>query len=738
MRLACEYLQTLWPKAGMEVETEFRIVRYQPLSGEKYSCEVTAKGEGLPESNYFEIVLDGDMVSDAQYGDTFLVRSFQTRVKRTKENVLGYLASGAVKGVGPAVAKKIVEHFGVEALEILEHDPKRLREVSGIGEKVLEEITSSFEENREVNALLLYIGQYYANALSSDPNAKCPVTLNKARKIVAHFGDRAMEVIRSDIYHLCEVDGFGFLTVDNMAQRMQKPMNTLPRVKAAALYILKQARQQYGHLYLTPEEFLQALKKNLNHQKATYRFSEQELRPLANEVLCTEQIAYHNKSIYLLKDYQNEKSFADKMAIRLYQDRFNHRLPPAHIKNGEILSEDQRQATIMALLHNTCVITGGPGTGKTTAVRTILENLVGNGVRKDAVLLCAPTGRAAKRLSEATGYPACTIHRAFGIREDNSGEDGMVKALDLVIVDEVSMLDMWLGAQLLSHIFPKTRLILVGDAAQLPSVGPGNVLAEVIRSGVVPVVQLKTVFRQASGSSIAVNAQLIDSSETELVFDDNFAMIPTKDQQEAMYLLCALYKRAVESAGPENVQILTPVRKEGHQCGVNNLNTSIQSMVQDAPGLGYHHYGRYYCVGDPVIQNKNAGGVYNGEIGVVTEVEPDKIHIHFAGYEKDLVYDDEKNGLLDLAYALTVHKSQGSEYSIVIVPVLKEHTFMLTRNLIYTAITRGKSKVFLVGNRWALERAIKKEDTSKRHTHLALRIQSSYNRLLEAEKNVAA
>ena len=738
MQLACEYLHTLWPKSGMEVETEFRIVRYQPLPGGEYSYEFTAKGEGLLESNYFEIVLDGDMVSDAQYGDTFLVRSFQTRVKRTKENVLGYLSSGAVKGVGPAVAKKIVEHFGVEALEILENDPKRLREVSGIGEKVLEAITSSFEENREVNALLLYIGQYYANALNSDPNAKCPVTLNKARKIVAHFGDRALEIIRSDIYHLCEVDGFGFLTVDNMTQRMQKPMNTLPRVKAAALYILKQARQQYGHLYLTPEEFLQELKKNLNHKKATYRFSEQELRPLANEVLCTEQIAYHNKSIYLLKDYQNEKSFADKMAIRLYQDRFNRRIPPASIKNGETLSEEQKQATIMALLHNTCVITGGPGTGKTTTVRTILENLVGKGVRRDAILLCAPTGRAAKRLSEATGYPACTIHRAFGIWEDGSDDTGSVKALDLVIVDEVSMLDMWLGAQLLSRISPETRLILVGDAAQLPSVGPGNVLAEIIRSGVVPVVHLKTVFRQVSGSSIAVNAQLIDSRETELVFDDNFAMIPAKDQQEAMYLLCALYKRAVESAGPENVQILTPVRKEGHQCGVNNLNTSIQSMVQDAPGLGYHHYGRYYCVGDPVIQNKNAGGVYNGEIGVVTEVEPDKIHIRFAGYEKDLVYDDEKIGLLDLAYALTVHKSQGSEYSIVIVPVLKEHTFMLTRNLIYTAITRGKSKVFLVGNRWALERAIKKEDTSKRHTHLALRIQSSYNRLLEAEKNVAA
>ena len=739
MRLVCEYLQTLWPKAGMEVETDFRIVRYRPVAGSEYPDEFTAKGEGLPESNYFEIVLNGTMTSDPQYGDTFVVQSFGTKVKQTRANLLGYLASGAVKGVGPAVAKKIVDHFGVEALDILENDPGRLREVSGIGDKVLEDITGSFEQNREINDLMLYVGRYYADSLSSDPDAKCPVTLNKARKIVAHFGGRAMEVIRSDIYHLCEVDGFGFRTVDAMAERMQKPMNTLPRVLAASVYILKQARQQKGHLYLEPEEFLQELLDSLNHKKASYRFSEEELRPLANEALCTGRITYQNKSIYLKKDYLNEKNFADKMAVRLYQDRFGKRKAPAKIKNGDRLSEEQRQAVMMALTCNTCVITGGPGTGKTTTVRTILENLVGNGVRKDATLLCAPTGRAAKRLSEATGYPACTIHRAFGLREEESADGSAgVRDLDLVIVDEVSMADMWLGAQLISRISPETRLILVGDAAQLPSVGPGNVLHEVIRSEVVPVVQLKKVFRQASGSSIAINAQLIDNKETELIFDDNFSMIPAKDQTDAMYLLCALYKRAAESVGPENVQILTPVRKDGHQCGVNNLNKSIQSMVQDAPGLGYHHYGRYYCVGDPVIQNKNADGVYNGEIGVVTEVEDDKIHIRFAGYEKDLEYGDEKLGLIDLAYALTVHKSQGGEYPVVIIPVLKEHSFMLTRNLIYTAITRGRSKVFLIGNKWALERAIKKTDTSKRHTHLAARIRASYELLLEAEKNVAA
>lgn len=741
MRLVCKYEKTLWPKPEDAVETDLRIVLYRPVDGQEYGREFVAKGEGLPESNYFEITLVGEMLSDPQYGDTFLVRSFITAIRKTRENVLGYLASGAIKGVGTFIAKKIVDHFGVEALNILEKDPQRLREVNSIGDKVLKEIIDSFEENKGINALMLYVGQFYADALGSDPNAKSPITLNKAKKIVAHFGTRAMEVIRADIYHLCQVDGFGFLTVDAMAARMQMPMNTLPRVEAAALYILKQARQQKGHLYLEPEEFLEELKKSLNHKKATYRFSEQELRPLANEVLCTGKITYQNKSIYLLKDYENEKSFADKMAARLYQDRFGCRQPPTYIKNGEKLSEEQRQAVIMALLHNTCVITGGPGTGKTTTVKTILQNLVGNGVRKDAVLLCAPTGRAAKRLSEATGYPAFTIHKAFGLLTgDDKGEreNEMIKDLDLVIVDEVSMLDMELGNQLITYISQGTRLILVGDAAQLPSVGPGNVLHELIQSAVIPIVELKTVFRQAAGSSIAVNAQLINQKETGLVFDENFTLIPAKNQQEALYLLCALYKRAVESVGPENVQILTPVRKEGHPCGANNLDASIQSIMQDEPCRGYHYYGRYYCIGDPVIQTQNAGGIFNGEVGIITRVEEDKVYVRFTGYDQDLAYNGEKMGLLDLAYALTVHKSQGSEYPIVIIPVLKEHSYMLTRNLVYTAITRGKSKVFLIGNCWALERAIKKTDTSKRHTHLALRIQTGLNRLLEAERNVAA
>ena len=738
MRLACEYVGTLWPKAGMEVETDFRIVRYRPLPGEEYTAEIVAKGEGLPEHNFFEIALEGKMVSDPQYGDTFLVSSFETAVKKTRANILGYLASGAVKGVGPAVAKRIVDHFGVEALNILEKDPSRLREVSGIGEKVLQEMVGSFEEHREINALMLYVGQYYGEALSGQLPAKSPMTVNKAKRIVDHFGSRALEVVKSDIYHLCEVDGFGFITVDAMAERMRRPMNTLPRVKAAALYTLKQNRQSGGHLYMEPADFLRELKRNLNHQRAGFQFKDEELRPLANEVLLVDEIVYRNRLIYLKKDFLNEQAFASKMAARLFRDRQTAgQTTPALADTGKTLSPEQEQAAVTALAHNTCVITGGPGTGKTTVVKTILDTFTRTYPKKDGILLCAPTGRAAKRLSEATGYPASTVHKAFGLwSEDREETDGAERKLDLVILDEASMLDMWLAAQVITRVSPETKLVLVGDAAQLPSVGPGNVLREVIQSGEVPTVQLKTVFRQAEGSSIAVNAQLIERAETELVFDDDFVFLPAQNQEEAMYLICALYQRAVQAVGRDKVQILTPVRKNGHACGANNLNTVIQGMIQDAPGTGCHHYGRFFCAGDPVIQNRNADGIYNGEVGVVQETEPDKIRVRFTGSDKDLPYEEGKLDLLDLAYALTVHKSQGSEYSVVIFPVLKEHKFMLNRNLLYTAVTRGKTKMFLVGNRWALNYAVLTEDTSKRRTALAHRIRESCRKLREAAENV--
>ena len=752
MQLACEYLKTLWPKPGQEVETDYRIVRYRPLAGQGYSRELVAKGEGLPTSNFFDIILTGEMVLDPQYGDTFLVQSFTASVKKTRGNVLGYLASGAVKGVGPAVAKKIVDHFGIAALDILEKEPERLKEVSGIGDKVLRDITTSFKEHSEINAVMLYVGQYYESNLAADPAAKSPVTLNKAKKIVAHFGARSLEILQSDLYRLCEIEGFGFLTVDAMAIRMQHPMDSLARVKAAALYLLKENRQRYGHLYMEPEEFLEELKKILNHPKATFRFEEARLRPLANQVLTVPQIAYRNRRIYLRQDYLNEQAFAKRIAARLYRDRAGAKAVPLLDLKDAALSEEQKQAVATALRYSTCVITGGPGTGKTTVTRTFLEQYLACGGHKEKILLCAPTGRAAKRLSEATGFPAYTVHRAFGLWSEEDEEDSKVRDLELVILDECSMMDMWMAAQVICRIPLETKLVLVGDSAQLPSVGPGNVLQEVIQSGVVPTVELKTVFRQAAGSPISINAQRIRQRDTDLIIDnDSFLFLDATDQEDAMFLLCALYQRAVKAVGRENVQILTPVRKNGHPCGVQNLNTVIQKMMQESPGLGYSHYGRYFCVGDPVIQNKNADGIYNGELGVVTRVEDDHIEVLFTGYEKPIPYDDEKMNRLDLAYALTVHKSQGSEFPTVILPVLKQHDFMLSRNLVYTAVTRGKSRVILIGSRWELNRVItgvkkrvrgedgnwkevEKKDI-RRKTALAARICSGYEKLMEQGQN---
>jgi exodeoxyribonuclease V alpha subunit len=719
----------------MQTDSENRIVRYRPAPGSEYTRDFTAKGKGLPEHNCFEVMLEGRFVKDDKNGETFIVKDFQTKVKPTRANILGYLASGAVKGIGATIAKRIVDHFGDESLNILEHAPDRLREVSGIGEQTLEDIKRSFSENHEINAVLLYVGQFYADEIGN-PDAKSPISKKKAKRIVDHFGGQALEVIRQDIYHLCEVDGFGFKTVDTMAVRMKMPMNTLPRVKAAAMYTLGENRQK-GHLCMEPIDFLKALKSNLNHKKTSYKMAESELRPLANESLMCKEISYNHKSIYLLKDCGREKVFADVMARRIYYDRaaVNNTEWPSLVSQGYELAPEQKRAAMMALQLRTFILTGGPGTGKTTVIKTIVETFRRDNPKNDGILLCAPTGRAAKRMAESTGFPAFTAHKGFGLLSEDANTSRTAEAakeLDLVILDECSMADQWLMYKIITLISPETKLIMVGDANQLPSVGPGNVLHEMINSGIVPYVQLKTVFRQTEGSSIAENAQRISESVTELKFDDDFCFFPAKNQEDAMYYICALYKKIIAECGRDMVQILTPVRREGHLCGVINLNNVVQRMIQEDPEIGFEHYGSYFCKGDPVMQIKNADGIYNGEMGVIAETAPDKIHVQYVGNDALTTYNSENIGLIELAYSQTVHKSQGCEFPYVVFPVLKEH-FGLSRNLLYTAITRAKQKVFLIGSMWALKKAITTEDTSERGTHLAQRMQEVYHTLAQAD-----
>ena len=716
MQVKCNHVRTLWPKTGAD-EADYIIAVYRPEPFSEIEDEFVAKGTSLPIDPCLDITFHGKFVQDEKRGPAFVVKSYTTAVKKTRASVLGYLSSGLVKGVGPEIAKRIVDKFGVDAIEILEQDPQRLREVKGIGEKTLEQMIESLYNNREIHQIMQYLGQF-------------DISINKARRIVKKYGAKSLEVVRNDIYHLCEVDGFGFITIDTMAQKMNHPMNTLPRVKAAAEYVLKENRND-GHLFMEPEDFLKELKKSLNHKEASYKFAEADLRPLANEALTTEKITYSGGNIYLTRDYGCEKGFAQLMAERLYNERQSAPadVPGLHIAGTGInLSTEQEKAVRMALTQNTCIITGGPGTGKTTVLKTFLKLYAQINKGRDGILLCAPTGRAARKMYEATGYQAFTIHKSFGLGSEDDAGHGTKKHFDLVVIDEFSMADMWISTQVLSALSQNTKLVFVGDADQLPSVGPGNVLHELIGSGVIPTVQLKQVFRQAQGSSIAENARRISEGSPNLVYDDDFIFVPAANQAEAMDFVCKLYQKAVTALGVEKVQVLTPVRKRG-ECGANNLNAEIQRMVQGDPEKGRKVFDRYFCEGDPVMQTKNEGGVNNGDLGIISEASHSSVKVGFYGLDGLREYDEDGLRILDLAYSVTVHKSQGSEYPVVIFPILREHTFMLNRNLFYTAITRGKNRVILLGSAWAIREAIRKVDTLKRRTNLALRIRTILGQL---------
>jgi len=716
MQVECNHVRTLWPKAGAE-ELDYIIAIYRPAPGSEIDHEFVAKGTSLPTDPYLDITFLGKFVQDEKRGPAFVVKSYTTAVKKTRASVLGYLSSGLIKGVGPEIAKRIVDVYGVDAIEILEQNPERLREVNGIGEKTLELMIESLYDNREIHSIMKYLGQF-------------DISVNKARRIVKKYGSKALEVVKNDIYHLCEVDGFGFTTVDTMAQKMNHPMNTLPRVKAAAEYVLKENRDS-GHLYMEPVDFLKSLKKSLNHKEASYKFTEADLRPLANEALKTEKITYSNGSIYLTRDYGNERVFAQLMAHRLHDERQVGSADmhcPQITGSGIKLSDEQEKAVRMALAQNTCIITGGPGTGKTTVLKTFLQLYAKMSNGRDGILLCAPTGRAARKMHEATGYQAYTIHKSFSLGSEDDAAPGRKKSYDLVVIDEFSMADMWISCQVLSALCPSTKLVFVGDAAQLPSVGPGNVLYELISSGVIPTVQLRQVFRQAQGSSIAENAKRISDGNASLMYDDDFIFVPAENQGQAMDFVRRLYQKAVSALGADKVQVLTPMKKRG-ECSANNLNVEIQKMVQGDPEKGRKYFDRYFCEGDPVIQTKNEGGVNNGDLGTISSASNSAVVVSFYGLDGQREYDDDGLRILDLAYSLTVHKSQGSEYPIVIFPILKEHVYMLNRNLIYTAITRGKGRVILVGNQWAIREAIRKVDTQGRRTHLAARIHAALGQM---------
>lgn len=660
----------------------------------------------------------------SRYGLQFHVESYTEIIPRTHSGIIAYLSSGLIKGIGRSTAELIVSKFGIEALDIIEHDPRRLLEVKRISEKKLEQIMDSYNSSKGLKDIMTFLGPY-------------GVTANKAKKIQEHFGSRSIEVIQQSPFLLCEISGFGFKTVDEIARKVNfQPADPL-RLEGGISFVLEDARDN-GHLFLQQEELLAKALELLTERVPKDAVSEFMVRKVYKEMCAYGRLHLEDGFVYLPQYYHFEKQTAHIVAKMLRKPvkalpDLDEYLQEAQKENEIMLSDKQMEAVKVCMQNQFSVITGGPGTGKTTVLKVILS-VYKKLYKGREILLTAPTGRAARKMSESTGFPySCTLHSALGLTSDDIHYDeNMVLNADFVIVDETSMVDMQLTYYLFNSLGTHTKLLFVGDVDQLPSVGAGNVLNELISSGIVPVTVLDMVFRQKDTSRIPLNAHSIKNGETRLLYGDDFMFIPAETPEDAAKIIRDKYWEQVSLHGTEQVQVLSPFRVKS-EAGVSRLNQTLRELVNPCIDKRYElNLGsRTIRYKDKVMQTKNMDDVSNGDIGFVSNIDREDefpVTVTFSD-ARIKQYSSDELGCIDLAYATTIHKSQGSEYECVIIPMLSAFYVMLQRALIYTGITRAKKKVILVGQKRALFTAIHRNDSIRRNTALAERIKREYETL---------
>lgn len=691
----------------------------------------TAVGYHLVSTNVVEVELDGTW-EQSKHGLQLSVTTCKQIVPTDQAGVLAYLSSGIIKGVGPEIAKAIVAKFGDKTMEVLDQNPQQLLSIRGIARTKLKTIVASYEETKALSDLMIYLAPF-------------GVSMKKAAMIKEEFGDQSLQIVKTDPFQLCRIKGFGFMTVDSIARKTKVSLKHPMRYAGAINYVLDGARVS-GHLFLSVDETVGRCYDLLNSDCEAEVVSEGEIRQAISNERLESRIYVEGTRVYLSYERMCEVKAAKRIVSMILQEDFeeiydlDEKIDQAEQTLKQKLAPSQRKAVKLCLSHPISIMTGGPGSGKTTTLRFILD-IYKKEYPSNEILLAAPTGRASRRMAEQTGMFASTLHSALGLITDEESplNDTELLPADLIVVDEFSMVDMRLAYILLERIKPGAQLLIVGDADQLPSVGAGNVLREMIRSEKVPTAVLDTIFRQASNSRIIVNAHAINHNDTHLQYGDDFQMLEVQNAEDAAQLVVKNYLQEVSQHGLENVQILSPFRKRGAVAS-NALNETIRDLVNPASKrkMELKCGSRVFRVGDRIMQTANRNGVSNGDVGLITGMVKvdDEVFVDIRLLDgRELRYSKDMMEDVEFSYCLTIHKSQGQEYPVIIVPLLKEHYIMLRRNLLYTAVTRAKAKVILIGQRQAVYIAIHKCDVGQRNTVLADRIVAYYNR--EMSKRVA-
>lgn len=700
-------------------ETGFCVLKVK-VKGHKESVTIVGV---LPTVNPGEwLEASGTWIQNKQYGQQFKSEMLSLSPPTTLNGIEKFLASGLIKGIGPVYAKKLIQAFGKDVLEVIESTPAELQKVTGIGPHRRQKIITGWADQKEIRTIMLFLHSY-------------GISTTKAVRIYKTYGNDAAQIIKENPYQLArDIRGIGFSSVDTIAIQAGIPKDSLIRARAGLTHTLAKAMED-GHCGLPVSSLLETARSLLEiNEDILKKALNQELQ----EGILIQDFIGETSCVFLRSLYHAEKEIAEKLhqlqsiATPWPSVEISGTIDWVEKKNQISLSQSQKQAFHIVLSGKITIITGGPGVGKTTLLRSLLQILAAQKMR---LALCAPTGRAAKRMTETTGFEAKTIHRLLNIIPETGSfahNDNTPLDSDVVVVDEVSMVDIPLMNALLKAIPNHAALILVGDQNQLPSVGPGQVLADLIASGSIPFIQLTETFRQAAFSKIVSVAQSVNKGEmpplTGYGPDSDFFFLACEKPEDILITVIDLVKRRLpdklDYSPFTDIQVLCPMTRG--MIGTHTINIELQKALNPPTANSLQKFGTWFSVRDKVMQTENnyQKEIYNGDIGIIQQinVEEGEVLIDFAG--KTVAYDLHELDELILAYAMTIHKSQGSEYPVVIIPLHTQYYSMLQKNLVYTGITRGKKLVILVGQAKALAISVNNKNTQKRWSMLEENLKS--------------